>query len=516
MANHPDLIDNLEEGFDFYNNNNITSDDTFGHGTFVAGIIGAKGNNNVGICGVNWNVSIMPLQICDEENNVDYPSCIAAINHATNSYQTSNPIRILNFSIAMTSEQSLFYNSILAYPGLFVCASGNYGQNMDLAMWCTYPSYYSSNHIDSPLTNMLVVSASDSNDYRGKWGQYTSSNYGVNNVDIYAPGVGIISTFPENLNNRDSEMSVSTGYKVLSGTSYATPVVAGVAALLLSVNPNLTTAQLKEVILESTDEIIIKLDYIIHNDTSQNVIGPAKRINAYKAFEYVLKNYPTLTIAHNENCETRDIYLDPESSIYYENIAYIKFNALEAQEYRFIIDAESPITVKFYNNNFNEFQLTPTITNEGCKIEFSRLLLMGSYYITIEYNTTNNLSEDVIELSIYLPTHEHDYSGWRYYSNTAHIEVCECGMLGTTTKVHVVRASEIVDNKANCIECNHMLDLYSDIAGIIGTQSVVRMYTLNGSYILLNGIIVLVDEDIEAYQNGTLVFYNNNNDLKSE
>ena len=194
------------------------------------------------------------------------------------------------------------------------------------------------------------------------------------------------------------------------------------------------------------------MDYIIHNDTSQNVIGPAKRINAYKAFEYVLKNYPTLTIAHNEDCETRDIYLDPESSIYYENIAYVKFNALENGDYNFIINAESPITVKFYNNNFYEFQVSQTISNEGCKIEFHRLLLEGSYFITIEYSSLESEFTNEIEISIIRPTHIHNYSGWRYYSNTAHIEVCECGMLGTTTKVHVVRASEIVDNKANCIE----------------------------------------------------------------
>lgn len=102
--------------------------------------------------------------------------------------------------------------------------------------------------------------------------------------------------------------------------------------------------------------------------------------------------------------------------------------------------------------------------------------------------------------------HVHDYTEWEYYSNTQHIEKCSCGQVGTTKSVHAVRRTEIGRFKT-CIDCGGLIDTFGAPNQY---DSTVKMVTANGSYILPNGVIVLVDEDIEAYLNGELVFYNIN------
>lgn len=98
IANHPDLNANLAEGWDFVNNNNITNDDPTGHGTHVAGIIGACGDNGIGVVGVNWQVTLVPLQVAiwdaeDEKWVMDGSGTVSAINWAKD-----NDIPILNYS----------------------------------------------------------------------------------------------------------------------------------------------------------------------------------------------------------------------------------------------------------------------------------------------------------------------------------------------------------------------------------------------------------------------------------
>lgn len=90
-------------------------------------------------------------------------------------------------------------------------------------------------------------------------------------------------------------------------------------------------------------------------------------------------------------------------------------------------------------------------------------------------------------------------------THATHIESCSCGMVGTVTSAHTVMASQIVDNHANCLGCGYWLDFYFDIAQLLSDQT--TQVSVNGSYILPNGIVVLADEDVDAYFNGTLLFY---------
>ena len=106
--------------------------------------------------------------------------------------------------------------------------------------------------------------------------------------------------------------------------------------------------------------------------------------------------------------------------------------------------------------------------------------------------------------------HSHRYTEWTFLNRNEHLEMCLCGWRGTETSAHVIRAGEAVGNTSPCIYCGYpvIIDPFGPPGQIIHN---VQKVSVNGSYILPNGIIVLVDEDVEAYENGTLVFYDKNN-----
>lgn len=101
-------------------------------------------------------------------------------------------------------------------------------------------------------------------------------------------------------------------------------------------------------------------------------------------------------------------------------------------------------------------------------------------------------------------SHTHEYN-WIYKDHISHIGTCNCGSSGVI-RPHVVRESDIIDNKANCLECGYLLDLSIDSARI-ELKNINIKYSINGSYIYESGIVILVNEDINAYFNGTLAFY---------
>ncbi len=102
--------------------------------------------------------------------------------------------------------------------------------------------------------------------------------------------------------------------------------------------------------------------------------------------------------------------------------------------------------------------------------------------------------------------HTHNYSSWQYNDRSSHIEKCECGVTGTTIRAHAIRQSDVGNRYITCIECNYILDMNYDFAIIVSMSNSVKV-SKNGSYILSNGIVVLVDSDIDSYLNGTIVFY---------
>ena len=211
-------------GWDFVNNDSDPMDDN-GHGTHVAGTIGAVGNNGIGVTGVAWTASIMPLKLLDQSGSGSLSDAIKAIQYAR-----VNGAKIINaswggggFSSALQSAITQFITS----GGLFVAAAGNEATNNDVTP--SYPANYQ---------GVISVGASTRTDTRASF-----SNYGTS-VDVFAPGQSILSTLPGNR------------YGSLSGTSMATPQVAGALALLWGQNPTLSATTISQALINSTDNVL--------------------------------------------------------------------------------------------------------------------------------------------------------------------------------------------------------------------------------------------------------------------
>ena len=223
--NHPDIRENmwttwngrLIYGWNFADNSS-DSMDLDGHGSHVAGTIGAVGNNRIGITGVCWQVRVAALKF-----GLDVASAIAAIDFA-NYYKIS----ILNASWGGRAYSQALKDAIDQYDGLFVASAGNDGTNNDVDPM--YPASYD-------CKNIISVAAVDPYDTLARF-----SNYGLKTADIAAPGTNILS------------LDLAGEYSPLNGTSMAAPHVAGAAALLKSSMPNISTITLKRIILSSAME----------------------------------------------------------------------------------------------------------------------------------------------------------------------------------------------------------------------------------------------------------------------
>jgi subtilisin family serine protease len=237
-------------GWNFVTNTNNPMDDN-GHGTHVSGIIGAQGNNGVGVAGVNWSIQEMPLKFLDGSGFGSTANAILALNFAVEKHNEGTNIKVTNnsyggglfgFSIFDQAQEDAIKATGDAGM-LFVAAAGNdfVGHNNDTNP--TYPATYK-------LPNIISVAATDSRDQLASF-----SNFGRTSVDLGAPGVNILSTIPQGLRGFGSTSGLPDGYAFLSGTSMASPQVAGVAALLWSLHPDASFTDVKNAILVGVDSI---------------------------------------------------------------------------------------------------------------------------------------------------------------------------------------------------------------------------------------------------------------------
>jgi thermitase len=200
QLNHPDLQSKLVPGWDFVNNDNIPDDDE-GHGTHCAGIAAAATNNSTGIAGLGWNCSLMPVKVLDQAGNGTYLNVAAGMTWAVD-----NGAKVLSLSLSGSSPSNTLLNAVnYAWNNgvVVVAAAGNSNSSTP-----EYPAWYS---------NCIAVGSTDSNDQRSSF-----SNFGNDWVDVAAPGSSILSTY------------IGSTYATSSGTSMATPLVAGLAGLLYS------------------------------------------------------------------------------------------------------------------------------------------------------------------------------------------------------------------------------------------------------------------------------------------
>lgn len=233
-------------GWNFIENNNNPMDDN-GHGTHCSGTIAAVGDNNIGVAGVNWSGSVVGIKFLSASGSGTLANAVKSIEYATklgvnltsNSWGGGGHSPTMEAAIKEANKNGI----------LFIAAAGNSASNNDENPH--YPSNYQ-------VENVISVAASDSEDKIAGF-----SNYGLQTVHLSAPGVGILSTTPGNQ------------YQVFSGTSMATPHVAGAVALLKSTYKALDSKQIKERILNSVD----------HLTQLQNITITGGRLNLLNAIE---------------------------------------------------------------------------------------------------------------------------------------------------------------------------------------------------------------------------------------
>lgn len=223
-TDHPDLVNNLLlPGYNAYLRTSGNVEDLYGHGTGTAGVIAAQGNNSNGVAGVNWNVKIMPVQV--SQGSLTSSAYISDMANGIE-WCADNGAKVVNLSYGGIQYETI--NNAATYlrnkGGLLFMSAGNAGTYHDAVSFPDYP-------------NFVGVGSTSQSDVLS-----TFSEYGPY-IDIAAPGENIVTTY---LNGQ---------YVYYSGTSFSSPMAAGVAALLLSVNPNLTPSQLENYIFSTADDL---------------------------------------------------------------------------------------------------------------------------------------------------------------------------------------------------------------------------------------------------------------------
>lgn len=286
----PDKI--LEIGLPTYCDDNPTDDN--GHGTHVTGTIGAVTNNSVGVAGVNWNVTILPVKVLNDWGEGTTIQVIQGINYAV-----SHNAKVINLSLGMCEAETFppdyacphnagindhislalkaSIDNAVSQGVTVVVAAGNDG---DDARWYAPANY---NNTSGTTGKIIVVGATGPQDEQAFY-----SNYGAL-IDIAAPGgIPLLDTdtgyYYCTVEQCVPSTYIGDPYAADAGTSMASPHVAGVAALLLSVNPNLTPAQIRQYIMQSGDSI------------GGNI---GKRLNAYQTLRTIIPEptaTPTITL----------------------------------------------------------------------------------------------------------------------------------------------------------------------------------------------------------------------------
>lgn len=295
---HPDLIPNLwtnpgeiagngidddgngyvddVHGYDFADNDSSPQDDSpniFHHGTTVAGAIGAAGNNNLGVTGVAWNVSIMALKIANRFGVLTTAAIVAAHDYATmmitqfgvnvvasnNSYGAFQQAFYANAPAGISAERDAIQNFVNA-GATFVASAGNSSFDNDNPNFTNFPSSYN-------IPGIISVAATDNRDQLSGF-----SSFGAQTVELAAPGTDILTT------------TEGGGYDFVSGTSYASPIVAGAVALLKTVKPNASAVEIREALFNSVDAL----------PSLQGRVRSGGRLNVARAIQVIQTDGPVV------------------------------------------------------------------------------------------------------------------------------------------------------------------------------------------------------------------------------
>jgi thermitase len=216
-ASHPDLSASIVPGWNVFSNTSDTRD-VYNHGTGVAGTMAAIINNATGVAGIAGRAKIMPIKISDDTGYASWSAMASGLTHAAD-----RGVRVANISYPSAASASV--QSAAQYMkgkgGLVFMSAGNSGAEATT----------------TPTTSLIVVSATDNSDVKTSWSTYGGF------VSLSAPGTGIYTT------------TLGGGYVPEAGTSFSSPVAAGVAALVMAANPALSSAQVEDILFKSAVDL---------------------------------------------------------------------------------------------------------------------------------------------------------------------------------------------------------------------------------------------------------------------
>ncbi len=265
------------------------SDDN-GHGTAVAGILGAIADNNRGIAGINWKVKLMPVKALGAQGSGSSSNVSRGIVWAAD-----NGANIINLSLGgagFGTNEALLSAITYAYGkgALIVAAAGNDLADEGLSLDATtiYPIC-----ADNIFNMVLGVAATDINDKKANF-----SNYGSKCIDISAPGKKIVTTTFLPSNPSDNLLIFG------SGTSVATPIVSGIAALYKAYNPNLSNVEIRNILIQNADNIDEFNKTACAGGSCKGLLGSG-RVNAFNYFRQKPVNEGSLV----RNTITREVFI---------------------------------------------------------------------------------------------------------------------------------------------------------------------------------------------------------------
>jgi thermitase len=260
--NHPDLSSKIVANQNFTTSSTV--DDLYGHGTHCAGIAAAITDNNAGVAGVGFNTSLMNVKVLDDKGSGYYSWIASGITWATD-----NGAKVISMSLGGSSGSSTLQSAVdyaWNHGVVVVAAAGNNHNTKP-----SYPAYYA---------NCIAVAATDQNDAKASFSTYGSW------VDVAAPGVSIFSTAPNHTNYLQQHGYFGYNYGYLSGTSMATPFVAGLAGLLWSTSYGTSNTSVRSRIESTADKI-----------GGTGTYWQYGRINAYKAVASAAQQPPSLSVS---------------------------------------------------------------------------------------------------------------------------------------------------------------------------------------------------------------------------
>jgi hypothetical protein len=183
-----------------------------------------------------------------------------------------------------------------------------------------------------------------------------------------------------------------------------------------------------------------------------------------------------------------------------KNTSYIKLDIDDAAIYNFNITSSSAVNIELYDVSLNQINITKTITNSNRNISFEKYLFSGIYYIKCTF--LNNITSGTISTNIVGEPHSHAYNNtYTWIDTTTHRALCSCG-------ASIIQGHAVLKGQSICVSCGGIADMGFIQMSI--NSNLITKVTINGSYILPNGIIVLDEKDLQSYLNNTLVFYDKN------